>query len=53
MKSRIDKAIEYIRGYCDKHTDCEKCRLHDDEVGCFLHNSIPAEWKTPSEMRKQ
>ena len=54
MKSRIDKAIEYIRGYCQKHDNCDGCKLECNKSGCDFRNwSIPADWETPSERKKK
>ena len=54
MKSKLDKAIEYIRGYCQKHTDCDKCQFYDSAWDCqFKDGYIPVEWKTPSEIQKR
>ena len=46
MKTRLEKAIEYIRGFCNKHDECEKCRLQDKETQiCRLKDAIPCEWE--------
>ena len=51
MKSKLEKAMEYIRGYCIKHSSCEDCKLNSDELdGCCI-KKIPCDWKTPSEMK--
>lgn len=44
MKTRIEKAIEYIKGYCDKHSSCEKCRLYSDDNKCIVQD-IPCDWE--------
>ena len=45
MKSRLEKAIEYIQGYCNKHDKCENCKLITNETGyCQLENKIPCDW---------
>ena len=45
MRSRLQKAIDYIRGYCDKHWDCDDCKLKDKSNGfCILANSSPYNW---------
>ena len=49
MKSKLEKAIEYIRGYCIKHSRCEDCKFDSDD-GCFI-KKMPCDWKTPSEMK--
>ena len=45
MKSRLEKAIEYIHGYCNKHYKCENCKLitHKTEY-CQLANKMPCDW---------
>lgn len=45
----IETAIEYIKGYCNKHLNCsERCRLYDTEDGCcmFFDGSAgtPCDW---------
>ena len=45
----LDAAIDYIKGYCDKHPNCnERCRLYDTEDGCcmFFDGSAgtPCDW---------
>lgn len=50
MKTRLQKSIEYIKGYCDKHDDCEKCKLHDSETAwCGIRDKVPADWKYKAE----
>lgn len=50
MKTRLQKSIEYIRGYCDKHNDCTKCKLHDGEnEWCGIRDKVPADWKYKEE----
>ena len=45
MKSRLEKAIEYIHGYCNKHDKCENCKLITHETGyCQLANKMPCDW---------
>lgn len=46
MKTRLQKSIEYIKGYCDKHDDCKKCKLRDSEAGgCGIRDKAPTDWK--------
>ena len=33
MKNKLEKAIEYIKGYCEKHNSCDGCKLNDDRCG--------------------
>lgn len=50
MKSKLDKAIEYIRGYCSKHGSCLDCKLNDDsKQDCILSKTIPCDWETQKE----
>lgn len=45
MKSRLEKAMEYIQGYCDKHDNCKNCKLIMQETGyCRLENKVPCDW---------
>ena len=48
----IDAAIAYVKGYCNKHRDCdERCRLYDTEDGsCMFYDAIagtPCDWELP------
>ena len=46
MKSRLEKALEYIQGYCNKHASCEKCKLKVHETGfCRLEQNVPCDQK--------
>lgn len=50
MKTRLQKSIEYIKGYCDKHDDCRKCKLHDSKnERCGIIDKIPVDWKYKAE----
>lgn len=43
---RIEKAIKYIKGYCDKNPTCDKCKLYNKEEDCCqLKEELPCEWK--------
>ena len=54
MKSKLDKAVEYIRGNCQKHSVCDKCVFYDNAWDCqFKDGYVPAEWKTPEEIREE
>ena len=45
MKSRLEKAMEYIQGYCNKHSTCDDCKLATQEAGhCRLECKIPCDW---------
>lgn len=53
MKSRLEKAIEYIKGYCNKHVDCDKCKLKVIETGfCKLEDKVPCDWDVTKESEK-
>lgn len=53
MKTRLDKSIEYIRGYCLKHLCCEECKLNNDmEEHCSLKD-LPLNWKTLQEKKQK
>lgn len=44
MKSRIQRSIEYIAGYCNKHDRCENCPLQGED-GCKLTSVYnPCDW---------
>ena len=50
MKTRLQKSIEYIKGYCDKHDDCRKCKLCDSKAErCGIIDNVPADWKYKAE----
>lgn len=51
MKSKIEKAIDYIAGYCNKHSSCEECPLTSDD-GCKLRTTCIPEW-TGKELLKE
>lgn len=45
MKSRLEKAMEYIQGYCNKHASCEECKLKVQETGfCRLEQNTSCDW---------
>lgn len=47
-KRKIDKAIEYIAGYCEKQRDCSKCPLFSrGTCECKLNLGIPVNWVLP------
>lgn len=44
-KDRVDKAVEIIKGYCLKHTNCEKCRFRGENGYCmFEGGDVPCDW---------
>jgi hypothetical protein len=47
INDRVDKAVEVIKGYCSKHSDCyHDCRFYDKyENECvFEKGKIPCNW---------
>ena len=53
MKTRLQKSIEYIKGYCDKHDSCDFCRLQEkDTKMCMFKDLIPAEWEYKADRSK-
>ena len=52
---RVEKAVDYIKGYCRKHPNCsEHCRLYDIESGrCIFFDGFdglagpPRDWELP------
>lgn len=51
MKTRLDESIEYIRGYCLKHSCCEECKLNM-EGHCSMKD-LPLNWKTLQEKKQK
>lgn len=56
MCESIEEAMQYLKGYCNKHPTCEGrsgcgCRLYSSATKqCFLYNSpIPADWEIMTE----
>ena len=51
----IKKALEYIKGYCNKHYDCDSCKLADKIEQCFLRNQNepPADWDIDKMLGKE
>ena len=47
MKTKLEKAIEYIIGYCEKHPHCrDGCKLYGDDGEClFWKGESPIDWK--------
>lgn len=46
-KDRVDKAVETLKGYCTKHSDCyHDCRFYDkEEDECMFEKSkLPCDW---------
>lgn len=53
MFNSIEKALKYIKGYCNKHEECKEscCRLYNSETDqCFIcDGGIPGDWSFDSE----
>lgn len=48
----IEAAIDYIKGYCNKHPNCVRCRLCDTENDrCMFYDAyeagVPCDWELP------
>ena len=50
-KINIEKAIDYVAGYCNKHSSCEECPLTSDD-GCKLRTTCIPDW-TGKELLKE
>lgn len=48
----IKKALQTIKGYCEKHTSCSRCPLQSG-VHCLLEEYIPADWDVDEMLKKQ
>lgn len=46
-KNRVEKAVDILTGYCDKHSDCSYCRFHNkQDLEClFLKGFAPCDWQ--------
>lgn len=53
MKTRLDKSIEYIRGYCEKNETCTRCKLLNHEEGRCSFEKLPLNWETLQEREKK
>ena len=41
----IKKALQTIKGYCEKHLGCRRCPLSDyGQSLCPVNEDIPADW---------
>lgn len=48
----VKVAIDYIKGYCNKHIECnESCKLYDIKIEhCIFFDSVagpPCDWELP------
>ena len=48
----IKKALQTIKGYCEKHTSCNRCPLQSD-LHCLLEEDIPADWDVEEMLKKR
>ena len=44
---KVKWAIKYIKDYCRKNAECEKCRFFQKERNMCEFVSIPTHWETP------
>lgn len=52
MNWRLKRAIKYIKGYCNKHSDCDTCQLLENEE-CTLERRMPCDWNDPEAARQE
>lgn len=48
----IKKALQTIKGYCEKHTDCNRCLLQGS-LHCVIEEDIPADWDIEEILNKR
>lgn len=53
MKTRLDKSIEYIRGYCEKNDCCSRCKIYDRSEERCSFKRIPLTWETLQERKEK
>ena len=44
MKDRLERAYEFMVGYCGKQATCERCRFVDADTGECSLSPVPANW---------
>lgn len=44
---RVKKAFEILKGYCNKHSNCETCRFNNKDSECELNSYMPCDWEIP------
>ena len=49
----IKKALLTIKGYCEKHINCNKCQLSNENGYCFFSRDIPIEWDVDEILKRQ
>lgn len=52
MNWRLKRAIKYIKGYCNKHADCDTCQLLEND-DCVLEKRFPCDWNDPGTARQE
>lgn len=49
----IEFAVKVLRGYCNKHLDCEcHCQFRADDGCCTLSDKSPCDWELKSEVER-
>lgn len=50
----IKKALQTIKGYCEKHLSCRSCPLSDyGQSICPVNEDIPADWDVDEMLKRQ
>ena len=49
----IKKALLTIKGYCEKHVNCDKCQLNDEQGYCFFYRNEPCDWDVEEMIKKR
>ena len=51
----IKKALQTIKGYCEKHINCEKCLLRNAKNYCLFESqdAIPYDWDVDEMLKRQ
>ena len=47
-ETSLQKSIEFIKAYCNKHEDCKKCKLYDSKAydkWCMIGDKAPMDWE--------
>lgn len=51
MKTKVEKAIDTIKGFCGKHDNCDRCRYRTEAGGCMFREDIPYYWDSKTDNR--
>ena len=51
MKTKVEKAIDTIKGFCGKHDTCDRCRYRTETDGCMFREDIPYYWDSKTNNR--